>query len=65
LCAPLLCASLLCASLCLHMYVCATHQTLFSQTPETREPLNKYIFYDTDITPEGEKRYLPGVSTVR
>jgi hypothetical protein len=37
----------------------------FRQTPETQEPLNKYIFYDTDITPEGKKRYLPGVSTVR
>jgi hypothetical protein len=34
----------------------------FRQTPETPEPLNKYIFYDADITPEGKKRYLPGVS---
>jgi len=34
----------------------------FRQTPETPEPLNKYIFYDADITLEGKKRYLPGVS---
>ena len=34
----------------------------FRQTPKTLEPLNKYIFYDADITPEGKKRYLPGVS---
>jgi len=34
----------------------------FRQTPETPEPLNKYIIYDADITPEGKKRYLPGVS---
>jgi len=32
------------------------------QTPETPEPLNTYIFYDADITPEGKKRYFPGVS---
>ena len=37
----------------------------FCQTQETPEPLNEYIFYNTDITPEGKKRYLPGVSTVR
>ena len=37
----------------------------FCQIPETPEPLNKYIFYDTAITPEGKKCYLPGVSTVR
>ena len=34
----------------------------FRQTPETPEPLNKYIFYDADVTPEGKRRYLPGVS---
>jgi len=27
--------------------------------------MNKYIFYDTAITSEGKKRYLPGVSLVR
>ena len=37
----------------------------FRQNPETPELLNKYIFYDTDITPEGKKRYLTGMSTVR
>jgi len=26
--------------------------------------MNKYISYDTDITPEGKKHYLPGVSRV-
>ena len=65
--------------LCLHIYVCVScvrhcactcmcappTKRYFRQTPETLEPLNKYIFYDTDITPEGKKRYLPGVSTVR
>ena len=34
----------------------------FRQTPETPEPLKKYIFYDADITSEGRKRELPGVS---
>jgi hypothetical protein len=34
----------------------------YRQTPETPEPLNKYIFYDADIMPEGKKPYLPGVS---
>ena len=37
----------------------------FCQTPETLKPLNKYIFYDADITPEGKRRYLPGVSKER
>jgi len=37
----------------------------FRQTPEISDPLNKYIFHDTDITPEGKKRYLTGMSTVR
>ena len=32
----------------------------FRQTPETPEPLNKYIFYDTDITPEGKTVICPG-----
>ena len=55
LCASLLCASLLCASPCLHMHVCATHQTYFRQTPETPEPLNKYIFYDNQYHAGGQK----------
>jgi hypothetical protein len=37
----------------------------FRQNPETPELLNKYIFYDTDITPEGKEHYYPGLSTVR
>jgi len=37
----------------------------FCQTPEIPEPLNKYMFYDTDITLEGKTRNSPGVSTVR
>ena len=39
-----------------------TTKLYFRQTPETPEPLNKYIFYDADITLEGKIRYLPGVS---
>ena len=27
----------------------------FRQTPETPEPLNKFIFYDANITPVGKK----------
>ena len=34
----------------------------FRQNPETPAPLNKYVFYDADITPEGKQRYLPGVN---
>jgi hypothetical protein len=34
----------------------------FCQTPETPEPLYKYIFYDADIRLDGKKRYLPWVS---
>ena len=33
----------------------------FRQTPETPEPLNKYICYDTGITPERAKHAIyPG-----
>ena len=39
-----------------------SHPPNFRLTPETPEPLNKNIFYDADITPEGKHRYLPGFS---
>ena len=47
---------------CVYMRVQPPTKFCFRQTPETPEPLNKYIFYDADITPEGKKRYFPGVS---
>ena len=37
-----------------------THQTLFSLTPVN--PGSSDIFYDAGINPEGNKRYLFGVS---
>jgi len=47
------------------IYMILANPNYFRQTPETPEPLNKYMFYDTDIAPEGKTRYLLGVSTVR
>ena len=51
---------------CVYMRVQPPTKFCFRQTPETPEPLDKYIFYNTVlITPEGKNRYLLGVSTVR
>jgi len=46
------------------------HSSLFNQPPNLFSPNPgnpgaselKKIFYDTNITPEGKNRYLPGVS---
>ena len=42
-----------------------THKTVFCQFRATPEPQNKYILNDTGTTPEGKKRYLPGMISER
>jgi len=67
-CATVVCVTVVCVTVPAHVCVrhCACTWVLcFCQTPEFPEPLNEYVFYDTDTTPEGKKHYLPGVSSVR
>jgi hypothetical protein len=37
----------------------------FRQSRATPEPQNKYILNDTETTPEGKKRYSPGMISER
>jgi len=59
MCASVVCVTVVCVTvLCVTMpaQVCVCHPPNFIlPTPETPEPLDEYIFYDTDITPEGQK----------
>ena len=61
MCASVVCVNVVCVTVPAH--VCVRHPPNFAK-PQTPDPLNKYIgIYDTDIMPEGIKRYLPRVSS--